>query len=205
LLPAEGVLAGDWYDIASRDGELVVAIGDVCGHGVDAGVLAVRTKFALLDSIDLGLEPSAALDLAARRFGRDDTFVTALLAVIDVRSGRCRYASAGHNPALLLRADGHIDHLARTGPLIGLADGPRPTAEMAVGPGDLLVVYTDGVVEARDDGRQQLLVDGLEETLLEHRDAEPERITELVLAKVLAHCGGRCTDDATVVVVRVDP
>ncbi|HJR23885.1 MAG TPA: HAMP domain-containing protein, partial [Acidimicrobiales bacterium] len=67
LLPAEGVLAGDWYDIAARDDEIVVAIGDVCGHGVDAGVLAVRTKFSLLDSIDLGLEPDAALELASRR------------------------------------------------------------------------------------------------------------------------------------------
>ncbi len=202
LLSAEGVLAGDWYDIAARDGELVVAIGDVCGHGVDAGVLAVRTKFALLDSIDLGLAPAAALDLAARRFARSDTFVTAFLAVIDPASGRCQYASAGHNPALIVRTDGTTVELPRTGPLIGFVDGPRPTVEVALHLGDLLVAYTDGVVEARDDARQQLLVEGLEAVVVQNREESPERITEAVLAQVLAHCGGRCTDDATVVVVR---
>ena len=203
LLPAEGLLAGDWYDVARRDDELVIVIGDVCGHGVDAGVLAVRTKFALLDAIDVGLEPDAALELAAKRFGRDDTFVTALVAAVDVRTGRLRYASAGHNPALVVRADGSVEQLPRTGPLIGLADGPRPVAETALGPGDLLVAYTDGVVEARDTEGQQWRLESLEPVLLEHVTAEPARIAEVVLAQVLAHCGGRCADDATVVVVRV--
>lgn len=202
LLPAEGVLAGDWFDIAVRDDEVVIAIGDVCGHGVAAGVLAVRTKFALLDSIDLGLEPDAALEQAARRFGRDDTFVTALVAAIDPRTGRCRYASAGHNPALVVRAEGTVEHLPRTGPLIGLAEGPRPTARTTLGAGDLLVAYTDGVVEARDDAGEQWLVERLEELLLEHRAEPPDKVAELALAQVLTHCGGRCTDDATMVVVR---
>ena len=204
LLPAEGELAGDWYDIGERDGAVVVALGDVCGHGVDAGVLAVRTKFALLDAMTLGLDPASALDLAARRFARDDTFVTAIYIEVDGASGVCRYASAGHNPALIVRADGGLEQLARTGPLIGLVDGPRPTAEVPIGPGDLLVLYTDGVVEARDDTGAQLLMEGLEALLDEHREAEPDRVVEAIIGSVLAHCGGRCSDDATVVVVRVD-
>ena len=203
LLPAEGLLAGDWYDVARRDDELVIAIGDVCGHGVEAGVLAVRTKFALLDAIDAGLEPDAALALAAKRFGRNDTFVTALVAAVDVRTGECRYASAGHNPALVVRADGAVEQLPRTGPLIGLADGPRPLARTTLGPGDLLIAYTDGVVEARDTEGEQWRLESLEPVLLEHRTDDPDRIAEVVLAQVLAHCGGRCADDATVVVVRV--
>lgn len=204
LLPAEGVLAGDWYDVSTRDGELVVCVGDVCGHGVDAGVLAVRTKFALLDALDLGLTPTDALDHAARRFGRDDTFVTALVAVVDPRTGWCRYASAGHNPALVVRRDGTVDELPRTGPLIGLAAGDRPDVEARLEPGELFIAYTDGVVEARDEGGRQLLLAGLRDAVLEHATDEPDRIVDVVLAKVLAHCSGRCTDDATIVVVRRD-
>ncbi|HJR25636.1 MAG TPA: PP2C family protein-serine/threonine phosphatase, partial [Acidimicrobiales bacterium] len=120
------------------------------------------------------------------------------------RTGRCRYASAGHNPALVVRAGGTVEQLPRTGPLIGLADGPRPTARTTLGPGDLLVAYTDGVVEARDDAGGQWQLDGLGPALLDCRTEHPAKIVEVVLADVLSHCGGRCTDDATVVVVRFD-
>ena len=203
LVAAEGELAGDWYDLAARDDLTVITLGDVCGHGVEAGVLAVRTKFALLDAITLGLDPAAALALAAERFARDDTFVTAIVAELDPANGRCRYASAGHNPALILRADGELVQLHRTGPLIGLVDGDRPNVEVALGPGDLLVLYTDGVVEARDDAGDQLHIEGLEALLREHLESEPERIVEAITAAVLSRCGGRCPDDATVVVARI--
>lgn len=206
LLPTEGELAGDWYDISERDGTAVLTVGDVCGHGVDAGVLAVRTKFALLDAVTLGMDPAAALQLAADRFGRDDTFVTVLVVEVDPVAGRCRYASAGHHPGLVFRPDGTTERLTRTGPLIGLAHGPRPNAEVAIGSGDVLVLYTDGVVEARGSDKVQLHADGLEllvrEAILE--GAEPDRIVELVMASVTARCGGRNPDDATLAVVRVD-
>jgi serine phosphatase RsbU (regulator of sigma subunit) len=204
LVPAHGELAGDWYDVDATDTAALVALGDICGHGVEAGVLAVRTKFALLDAMALRLDPAAALGLAAQRFARDDTFATAIYAEIDVARGICRYASAGHNPALVLRADGSLEHLPRTGPLIGLVDAPRPATEVALGAGDLLVLYTDGVVEARDHQSAQIEVEGLEAVVREHAAADPERIVEAITGAVLAHCGGRCSDDATVVVVRVD-
>jgi serine phosphatase RsbU (regulator of sigma subunit) len=206
LLPADGVLAGDWYDIASRPSGLVVAIGDVCGHGVEAGLLAVRTKFALLDAIDLGLHPAAALELAANRFGRDDTFATALVAEIDLRAGTCRYASAGHNPMLLLRADGTVEQLERTGPLLGLANGPRPNVSVPLQAGDTLVLYTDGVVEARPTGggANQFESERLIALLQGGAGQSAAALTELVLAEVVSHCGGRCPDDATIAVVQVN-
>lgn len=204
LVPAEGELAGDWYDLGTRGDVTVVTLGDVCGHGVDAGVLAVRTKFALLDAMLLGLDPAAALDLAARRFARNDTFVTAMVVEIDPVAGRCRFASAGHNPGLLIHPDGSVDELPRTGPLIGLIDGPRTCAEVSIGPGDTVVLYTDGVIEARDADGAQLGVEGLVDVIRVHGESPPDRIVEAVTAAVLAHCGSRCTDDATVVVARLD-
>jgi sigma-B regulation protein RsbU (phosphoserine phosphatase) len=205
LLPAEGVLAGDWYDIIARPTGLVVAIGDVCGHGVEAGLLAVRTKFALLDAIDLGLHPAAALELAANRFGRDDTFATALVAEIDLRAGTCRYASAGHNPMLLLRADGTVEELERTGPLLGLANGPRPNVSVPLLAGDTLVLYTDGVVEARAEAGADLFESARLVSLLQRGAGQSAAaLAELVLAEVVAHCGGRCPDDATIAVVHVN-
>lgn len=204
LVPAEGALAGDWFDIATGPDKVVVAIGDVCGHGVEAGLLAVRTKFALLDAIDLGLHPAAALELASNRFGRDDTFATALVAEIDLRSGTCRYASAGHTPMLLLRADGSVEVLDRTGPLIGLARGARPNAAVQLYRGDTLVLYTDGVVEARPRGGLQLLEDGLLQLVRGADGQSASALTELILAAVVSHCGGVCPDDATIAVVRVN-
>jgi serine phosphatase RsbU (regulator of sigma subunit) len=204
LVPADGALAGDWFDIAASPDKVVLAIGDVCGHGVDAGLLAVRTKFALLDAIDLGLDPAAALELASSRFGRDDTFATALVAEIDLRSGTCRYASAGHTPMLLLRANGTVEQLSRTGPLIGLAQGARPNATVQLEAGDTLVLYTDGVVEARPRGGLQLLEEGLLEVVRSAGRQSATALTELILAAVVSHCEGICPDDATIAVVRVN-
>lgn len=203
LVPADGILAGDWYDITTRPNSVVVAVGDVCGHGVDAGLLAVRTKFALLDAIDLGLHPAAALELASSRFGRTDTFATALVAEFDLLAGTCRYASAGHNPMLVLRADGAIERLARTGPLIGMAQGPRPNASVALEPGDTVVLYTDGVVEARPHRGEQFLEERLLELLSTSSGRTSGALAELVLSAVVSHCEGRCPDDATIVVAQV--
>jgi serine phosphatase RsbU (regulator of sigma subunit) len=204
LVPADGTLAGDWFDIAARPNGIVVAIGDVCGHGIDAGLLAVRTKFALLDAIDLGLHPEAALELASARFGRDDTFATAMVAEVDLLAGTCRYASAGHTPLLLLRGDGSIERLERTGPLIGLAQGPRPNASVALQPGDMLVLYTDGVVEARPRGGTQFLESRLLDLLNESASQSAGAVAESILAAVVSHCAGVCPDDATIAVIRVN-
>lgn len=204
LVPADGILAGDWYDITSRPNSVVVTVGDVCGHGVDAGLLAVRTKFALLDAIDLGLHPAAALDLASRRFGRTDTFATVLVAEFDLLAGTCRYASAGHNPMLVLRADGAVERLERTGPLIGMAQGPRPNASVDLELGDTVVLYTDGVVEARRGRRgEQFLEERLVELLSSSSGRTSSALAELVLNAVVSHCEGRCPDDATIAVVQV--
>lgn len=204
LVPADGTLAGDWFDIAARPNGIVVAIGDVCGHGIDAGMLAVRTKFALLDAIDLGLHPEAALELASSRFGRDDTFATAMVAEVDLLAGTCRYASAGHTPLLLVRSDGTVERLERTGPLIGLAHGPRPNASVALQPGDTLVLYTDGVVEARPRGGTQFLEARLLALRNEGTGQGAGAVTEAILAAVVSHCAGVCPDDATIAVIRVN-
>lgn len=203
LVPADGILAGDWYDITSRPNSVIVTVGDVCGHGVDAGLLAVRTKFALLDAIDLGLHPAAALELASSRFGRTDTFATVLVAEFDLLAGTCRYASAGHNPMLLLRADGRIERLERTGPLIGMAQGPRPNTSVALEPGDTMVLYTDGVVEARPRRGEQFLEQRLVDLLTSSPGRSSSALAELVLNAVVSHCEGRCPDDATIAVVQV--
>lgn len=201
LVPADGVLAGDWYDIVARPNGVVVALGDICGHGVDAGLLAVRTKFALLDAIQLGLHPAAALELASSRFGTTETFATAVVAEIDLQAGVCRYASAGHTPILLMRRTGEVEELPRTGPLLGMAEGPRPNASVPVHPGDTIILYTDGVIEARPVGGEQFRIDRLLELARDRQPADPARFSQTVLEAVVDHCGGRCPDDATIAVI----
>ena len=130
--------------------------------------------------------------------------MTAFLAVLHPESGRLVFANAGHNPPVLLRADGSL-HLLRDGGLvIGLfGDTAYDQAETTIEPGDLLVLYTDGVTEAADEeddlyGEERLF------DLLQRLRTEPcHEIMAEILGEVRAFSGGgQQSDDITLLLVR---
>jgi sigma-B regulation protein RsbU (phosphoserine phosphatase) len=207
LLPADGVLAGDWYDAWEiGDRRVALALVDVSGHGPEAGIMALRLKHLLGPPFRMGMSPGSALDWVADQLDDlDEQCVTAFLLDLDPVSGRCRYANAGHPSGLLFRDD-RIEWLERTGPLIcGIRGRSWSTREVRAGAGDLLVLVTDGLIEARLPDGAEFGLDRIRDIVTAMgRSAAPDAVAEGLVEGVREACVTPLRDDATVVVVRFD-
>ena len=202
--PAEGLVAGDSYDVI-RVGRhhLAVLVLDIAGHGAAAALTALRCKEIVRSSLRAGAEPNqalAALDELTDDL-EEDLFVTGFVAVIDSRSGETSWANAGHPPAVLVDGQELVE-LPPTGPVVGPFPATWATGAAAVLPGAMLVLYTDGVTEARG-GEGFFGDDRLNEIVLTGPAKASEMVAEL-LERAKEHAGGRLADDATVLVVRRD-
>ena len=157
-LPAtRGVhVGGDWYDIVDRpDGTVAFAVGDIAGHGLQAAAAMGQVRSAWRALALSMTEPNAILASLDRFAGGVDGafFSTILTLLLDPSRNDLRYASAGHPPALVIEPDGSTRFLegGRSVPLGLPFDLPRPQAHERLGPGSILVVYTDGLVERREE------------------------------------------------------
>ena len=156
--PAEAI-GGDYYDfVPLRDGGLGVAIGDVSGHGVGPALLMAEVRAFFRAFAQTEADVGAILGLMNRVLVPDideDRFVTLLLARLDPHTRRFSYASAGHQPGFILDAAGNVRRtLESTGTPLGLfPDDTFPVGEeIELAPGDLVLLVTDGVMDARDPG-----------------------------------------------------
>src|SRR3546814_8961431 len=153
LEPAKAV-GGDFYNFFGRgDGELWFVIADVSDKGGPAALFSARTVTVLEVAAQTADSPSQLLAEASRRLvqGNDTCmFATVLCGCMDVRSGTCTLASAGHDPPLLLRADGHAELLVLdSGPPLGFEVSEQFALwHCRLASGDCLLAYTDGVTEA---------------------------------------------------------
>ncbi|MEU3605457.1 PP2C family protein-serine/threonine phosphatase [Streptomyces sp. NPDC035033] len=154
---AEGVIAGDFLGILPLpDGTTVLLQGDVAGHGTDAGLLAVQIKSAVVAALRLAPDLRAAAAAAwAVVAPEDERFTTLVIAVLDPRGRRLAWLNAGHEIFLLRRTDGTVEELGPTGPVIGPfimdPDGMWDVQDRPLAPGELVVLATDGLTEARAD------------------------------------------------------
>jgi sigma-B regulation protein RsbU (phosphoserine phosphatase) len=203
LRAAEGVVAGDSYDLFSAHGpNLALVVVDIAGHGATEGILALRGKEMLRTALTSGESPGHALATTAEVLGDmgDEVFLTAFVAVIDTDSGRVRYANAGHPPAYVVTSDGALA-LEPTGPLVGPLPPGWDTREVDLPPGGSLCAYTDGVTEARDAeqeffGPERLLA------LLQGAGSEPAAaVVDRCLDALDRFASEGLRDDATIVVL----
>jgi sigma-B regulation protein RsbU (phosphoserine phosphatase) len=204
--PAEGVLAGDWMATIRLDRDRVgLIVLDVSGHGPEAGLRALWLKHLLLPALNLELDPADALHWVAAQIGdTGEWFATCVIAEIDAATGRCLYANAGHPPALVLRADG-IEELPPTGPLFNDMPGFRwNTVETTLAEGDVLVVYTDGILEARSGDGEEFGEERLCAALDGASGLDVDRIASRVMDRV-HDFGGRLVDDATLLMTTRPP
>ena len=153
--PAEAI-GGDYYDfVPLHGGALGLAIGDVSGHGVGPAMLMAEVRAFFRAFAQTDADVGAILGLMNRVLLPDideDRFVTLLLARLDPHARRLSYASAGHQPGFILDAEGKVRSvLGSTGTPLGIfPDGVFPVgAEIDLGPGDLILLVTDGVMDAR--------------------------------------------------------
>lgn len=152
LLPAVGSVAGDCYDVTLvSPAVLGIIVIDIAGHGAPQAIMALRCKEILRAALRMHMEPGDALGLLSEQVGDlCPSFVTAFVALVDTGTGACRYANAGHPPALLADHDSTMHELDPTGPLLGVFPASWKTAKAQIGAGAKLAVYTDGLTEARD-------------------------------------------------------
>ena len=158
-------VGGDWYDaVELPDGKIVLAIGDVVGHGIDAAAAMGQLRHTLRAFVLEGHSPSSAIEHLDKIVAREEqTMATVVCLVVDPANGSLRLANAGHPPPLLLGADGGATYLTggRSVPLGVVDNGARCEAEVSVEPGSTILLYTDGLVERRgasiDDGLAQLV------------------------------------------------
>jgi len=208
LLEPWDEVGGDAFDYALNDGRLHVALFDAMGHGLGATLLATVAVGAYRNArrarADLS-ETYLAMDRVIAAHFRREHFVTGLLLDLDVATGGLSWISAGHLPPLLLRHDRQVKTLAaRPATPLGLrfSDGHPPVHSIQLEPGDRLVLYTDGVVEARRKGQffsDERLADFVVRASASGH-AGPEVLRRLIKA-VLDHQDGVLQDDATILLL----
>ena len=207
-VPSQGV-SGDYFEVLERlDGrECVFFIADVSGKGIAASLLTAYIEALSSAPIEDGLAPDEIFTRVSRRLYRrtpHERFATAFLAALEPSSGRIRFANAGHNPALVLRAAGATERLGSTGiPLGLLGEGTYGCEELVLEPGDLLVLYTDGIVEAVDPDEEEYELDRLDSLCRRHSSDPLPAIADALERDLEAFVRGTpFADDRTLVMLR---
>jgi serine phosphatase RsbU (regulator of sigma subunit) len=207
LQPAEGIVAGDCYDVIKLSpSSLGLVVVDISGHGAISGILALRCKELLRAGLRNGLEPDEAVQWAADQLGDlgDETFLTAFVGVVDLGSGGLRYANAGHPPALVC-SSAQARELEPTGPIVGPLVGPWRTAFAGLERGDTLAIYTDGLVEVRNEQQEEFGPERLSDLVREASRDEADAIAKRCIDEISSFAPGRLRDDVTVVLLRRPP
>jgi sigma-B regulation protein RsbU (phosphoserine phosphatase) len=201
-------VGGDFYDLFALEGGRVAAvIGDVCGKGVAAARHTVRLRYELRTLLEEERPPGRVLTAFNRRVQEEfvsDEYATLLLCVLDPATGAVRWSSAGHPPPVLTGPTPRTLAFGGSLPVGLFPDATYQTARFTLPPGRCVVLYTDGVIEARNPDRQEFGSEGLE-AAAPAVAASAAAVAEVILKQVLSHSGGHLDDDAAVLVLRREP
>ena len=202
-------VGGDYYDFSLlEDGRLALMVGDASGHGMAAGLLMAIANATLGLAIDLDPSPPAVMRLLNRtlcRTGGTRAFMSIFYALLDPASGALEYASAGHPFPLLRRYDGTIEELGQGGLPLGVRrDLAFSSSDVRLEPGDVLVLYSDGLPEGVDAHSQTFGYEQLHQLVA--LPGTPQAIHERILRAFDAHRGEQpLEDDFSLVVLGRDP
>ncbi len=210
-IPTRAV-SGDLYQVQMRqdDRECVVLLADVSGKGMAASLLTASLEALAAGPIEVGHPPDGICSRLSRRlYARTsaERYATGFVAVLHTDSGRFCYTNAGHNPALLVRASGEHEELKATGLPLGLLPaGEYEREERTLGPGDLVVMYTDGVTEAANPAGEEYGLDRLLELSRTHAASGVQALAEALQSDLDAFADGvPFGDDRTFVLLRRVP
>jgi sigma-B regulation protein RsbU (phosphoserine phosphatase) len=200
-------VGGDYYDVVRiSETQTVLCIADVAGKGMPAALLMSSLQAALKPLIWDSRSPREL----CRRLNRIlceiapvGKFVSFFYAVLDSKDNRLTYCNAGHNPPLLVRANGTTSELNAAGAVLGqFPDWVYEQSDLQLRSGDTLMLFTDGLVEACDQKDEPFGEDRLVRIALENRGASAGKLERLLTQAASEHCGGRFQDDASMLVLR---
>ena len=188
LDPAKEV-SGDLYDFFFVEpGKLCFVVGDVSGKGIAAGIFMAVTRTLIRATAIPGRTPFDILTRVNAQLAKENQanlFVTMILGVVDTQSGRIVYGQGGHNPPVLLSADGKPAYEPPGGMPLGVFDDAKfGERELQLKAGETLLVYTDGVTEAMNQARDLFGEERLLEALVQRASLSAEKLTECVVEKV---------------------
>ncbi|MGE0709313.1 MAG: SpoIIE family protein phosphatase [Planctomycetota bacterium] len=208
-------VGGDYFDYIWGPGaeaarNLYVAIGDVSGKGVPAGLVMVMARSILRSLVARNPRPGDVLREANRLLKQDlkpGMFMSMLLATVDPERGRLLLAGCGHERPLVYRAaTGEVERVDLGGLVLGVVSDIGPhlaEARLELEPGDQLFLYTDGVTEAIDAARRPFGVERIEDLLRHHGGQPPQRLLDVVFEALELHAGGATQhDDITMIALR---
>ena len=208
VVPAEDV-GGDFYNLYRlSNGRIGVMIGDVSGHGYQAALIMALTMSASAIHAQGADDPAEMLrrlyGSVSEELTTTEMFVSAMYAVVDRERWELRYANTGHPHAFVVTREGHVERLTAGGPPLGMTDQPPESMSRRwdVG-GDVLVLFTDGITDARNRDGQRLDEGPVLDVVVRHRDEPPAQIAGRVFA-LLDHYTGDTPrrDDLTLVILK---
>jgi serine phosphatase RsbU (regulator of sigma subunit) len=208
-------VGGDYYDFfvtGTDTGQVAIHLGDVSGKGIPAALLVAMAKYVLRShALPEVPSPGAVLQKTNETFCSDLSaemamFITAIYALVDEEGRELRYSSAGHPAPLIVRGSlmQPVEERSGAAPLNLVPEQTFPERLVALCPGDLVLFYTDGVLEARNAAGEWFGLNGLRRALRHCRDEEPQTIARFVVEAVRSFQGGQpLADDTTVVVLKI--
>ena len=201
-------IGGDYYDFIEREnGSLIVALGDVSGKGTAAALLMSSLHAAVhaqADANDSIVKTIVAVNRYLVESIPPNRFVTLFYAELNPKSGALAFLNAGHNPPLIVHAGGTMEQLASGGlPLGILADADFREGRTKLYPGDVLVIYSDGVSEAVNPNGEEFGATRLYEVVARNLDTSASGIRDRIESALTKFCQGTpAADDITLVIVK---
>jgi serine phosphatase RsbU (regulator of sigma subunit) len=207
-------VGGDYFDyIALDDNHIALVVADVSGHGISSALVMTMTRSILRGSLTSQLAPADILQRVNALVSEDmlsRMFVTMLLLILELPSGKFTYANAGHNPPLLYREQQkQITELpAKRGGPLGMSRWARLKPKYhnqhdILYPGDVLCLYTDGIPEATNPNGEEMQLQPLEHTILQHAQLDAKNIIQHIFTQLQQfQAGSPSTDDTTAIILK---
>jgi phosphoserine phosphatase RsbU/P len=205
--PANTV-GGDFYDVIPlQDGRVLITLGDVAGKGSPAALLMALLLAMLRTLVDVGLDAAelvTRLNVQVMKQAPSTRFITLFLGIFDPVSGEMTFVNAGQNPPLLRRASGACEWLRQGGVALGMFEGSQYSAgQTRLAPGDVLVMYSDGITEAENPGGEPFEEQRLQQVVDTRTWGTAKELGWATFEAVERHAQERrLLDDLTVLVVR---
>ncbi|WP_141578452.1 SpoIIE family protein phosphatase [Actinomadura sp. WMMA1423] len=201
-------VGGDFYDVFRTENGWGLVLGDVCGKGEDAAAVTATARHCVRLASRWKARPADVLGIVNEALLDEDRFVTAVMASLTLETERIivSLGTAGHPPAIIVRADGVIRSASRGGVPLGLFEdfeAGLDTIDLSVG--DTLILHSDGVLEACDMTRQEFGQERLLEALAGHAGKPPEEMLAGVERALLDYCDSDLRDDVSMLALRVEP